>query len=251
VLAEDSDDPASALSKVLARLLPAVRRLLFRQRIPPWDGEDLIQQALTAAWCRWASVAHKEAWLYATIKNMCIVYWRRRRGPRAAYRPNAMDLGRDRVERQRRRDLFLDIEIQSAKLSRRHRRLLFMRYRLGMTLAEIGTEMAICRSHALRQEQVALERLRRFVLGGSAAERHRGERETRRLPDSLRAATRHRCARGRPLATSAAALDDLDARPPALAMPKSGSHGGRRPAAAPPRARRRDGVISCEISQPS
>ena len=251
MFAEDSDDPASALSEVLARLLPAVRRLLFRQRIPPWDREDLVQRALTAACRRWPSVAHKEAWLYGTIKNMCIVYWRRRRGPRAAYRPNAVDLARDQVESQRRRDLLLDIEIQSAKLSRRHRRLLFMRYGLGMTLAEIGTEMAICRSYVLRQEQAALERLRHLVLGASAADRHRGERETRRLPDSVGAATRHRCARGRPLATSAAALDDLDARPRALAAPNSGSYGGRPPAAGPPRARRGHGVISCEISQPS
>jgi RNA polymerase sigma factor (sigma-70 family) len=180
VLAEDSDDPASALSEVLARLLPAVRRLLFRQRIPPWDGEDLVQQALTAAWCRWASVAHKEAWLYATIKNMCIVYWRRRRCPRAAYGPNAIDLGPDQLERRRRRDLLLDIEIQSAKLPRRHRRLLFMRYGLGMTLAEIASEMAICRSYVLRQEQLALKSLRRLVVGAPTGDHQEAKRETRR-----------------------------------------------------------------------
>ena len=209
MVVDDNRDPSSALSEILARLLPRVRRLLFRQRIPPWDGDDLVQQALTAAWRRRASVAHKEAWLYGTIKNMCIVYWRRRRGRRANYRPNAADLGRDQVERRRRLDLLLDIEIQSAKLSRRQQRLLFMRYGLGMTLAEIATEMAICRSHVLRQEQVALERLRHLVLGASAADRLRGERETRRLPDSLSLATGPRPALGRPLA---AALEDLGVR---------------------------------------
>ena len=207
---DDNRDPSSALSEVLARLLPRARRLLVRQRIPPWDADDLVQQALTAAWRRGASVVHQEAWLYGTIKNMCIVYWRRRRGRRAADRPNPADLGKDQVERQRRLDLLLDIEIQSAKLSRRQRQLLFMRYGLGMTLAEIATEMATCRSHVLRQEQVALKRLRRLVLGASAADRHRGERETRRLPDSLSPATRHRPALGRPLA---AALEDLGVRP--------------------------------------
>jgi len=227
VLTDDNSDPSSALSEVLARLLPRVRRLLFRQRIPPWDADDLVQRALTAAWRRGASVVHKEAWLYGTIKNMCIVYWRRRRGRRAAYRPNAADLGRDQVERQRRVDLLLDIEIQSAKLSRRQRRLLFMRYGLGMTLAEIGTEMAICRSHVLRQEQLALERLRRLVLGASAADRHHGEPETRRLPDSLCPGRRHRPAQGKPLA---AALEALEVRPRALAAPNCAIDGGRRPA---------------------
>ncbi len=221
-LADDSYDPAAALSEVLPRLLPKVRRLFFRRRIPPWDGDDLVQQALTAAWRRWPSVAHKEAWLYGTIKNMCIVYWRRRRGRRADYRPNAVDLGRDQIERQRRRDLLLDIEIQSAKLPRRQRRLLFMRYRLGMTLAEVATEMAICRSYVLRQEQAALGRLRRLVAGASAADQHRAERETRRRPDPRRATTRHRPARGRPLATSTSGLEDLDIRPrTACAAPKA------------------------------
>jgi RNA polymerase sigma factor (sigma-70 family) len=221
-LADDSFDPAFALSEVLPRLLPRVRRLFFRQRIPPWDGDDLIQKALTAAWRRWPSVAHMEAWLYGTIKKMCIVYWRRRPGPRAAYRLNAVGVGRDQVERQRRRDLLLDIDIQSAKLPRRQRRLLFMRYRLGMTLAEVATEMAICRSHVLRQEQAALGRLRRLMVGGSAAaDQHRADRQTRRLPDPRRATTRHRPARGRLLPTSTAALEDLDI-PPRAALEDRG-----------------------------
>lgn len=55
-----------------------------------------------------------------------------------------------------------------------------MRYGLGMTLAEIASEMAICRSYVLRQEQLALKSLRRLVVGAPTGDHQEAKRETRR-----------------------------------------------------------------------
>jgi RNA polymerase sigma factor (sigma-70 family) len=154
---------------LIERLRPALRRLFCRQRIPAWDGEDLIHQGVAAALRRWPTITHKEAWLYGTIRCMCIVYWRGRRRCRLvaidASVAGLLDVG---SERQQRHDRLLDLALRCANLPPDQRQVMFLRYRLGMSLAEIAAEMRTCVSTVLRQERRALERLQLLFAGARA-----------------------------------------------------------------------------------
>jgi len=164
---DESSDPFAALPELIERLLPAVRRLFYRQQIPAWDGEDLMQEALAAALRRWTTIDDKEGWLYGTVRRMCTVYWRERRRRRwVALDASVVDSRRTLVEGQERRDRLLDVDRECAKLPRHLRRLMYLRYGLGLGLAEIGSEMGTCKSHVCRQEQRVVERLQGLLAAG-------------------------------------------------------------------------------------
>ncbi len=55
-----------------------------RYSIPPQDAEDLMQQSLVAFIDRQSEIEHPQAWLAGTLRNHCLMYWRRRR--RCLYR---------------------------------------------------------------------------------------------------------------------------------------------------------------------
>src|SRR6202158_4652232 len=139
---DESSDPFASLPELIERLLPAVRRLFYRQQMPAWDGEDLMQEALAAALRRWTTIDDKEGWLYGTVRRMCTVYWRERRRRRwVALDASVVDPRRTLVEGQERRDRLLDVDRECAKLPRHLRRLMYLRYGLGLGLAEIGSGM--------------------------------------------------------------------------------------------------------------
>ena len=155
-------DPLAALPEVIERLRPAVRRLLYRERIPAWDGDDLLQRAVAAGLRRWPTIADKEQWLYGTVRWMCLIYWRRRRQDRLV----TLDARFLRVAApaEEQQEQLLDLRIQYARLPRPERRLLYLRFQLGMTLAEVARELRMSVSSVLRRQQAALERLHLLLL---------------------------------------------------------------------------------------
>src|SRR5579859_7227493 len=67
------------LEQLVERLGPRLQRLLYRYRIPVSDADDLVQEALLSTVQKWEQIEDSEAWLLTTLRNRCVVYWRRRR----------------------------------------------------------------------------------------------------------------------------------------------------------------------------
>lgn len=131
------------LESVLHAARPHLRTLLARQRIPPEDAEDLLQQTLLALVYQWRNVRDPEAWLVGTVRNQCRSYWRRKR--RVLY--EAVDaamlewLAAPQPSPQERRDLWRDLEATLERLPPRCRCLLRLRYQLGYEPREVAARM--------------------------------------------------------------------------------------------------------------
>ena len=78
---------AESVPELLDRIEPEIRQVLVRLRIPAQDAEDLIQETLLAFVAKRAAIANPVPWLLATLRNQCLLYWRRRRRRFAFDRP--------------------------------------------------------------------------------------------------------------------------------------------------------------------
>lgn len=142
------------------RLRPALTAYLRRQRIPSWDAEDLIQRALAAAVRRGAGIADQESWIHGTVRWMSVVYWRdRRRAPAFVADPDWLEDPKTAGAVIERRDLLLDLDLACRHLPRRQRRVLYLRYRLGMTLIEVARLLGGSAAGVLKLERRAIARL--------------------------------------------------------------------------------------------
>ena len=68
-----------SLDQLLRRLRPRLKQVLGRYRVPAHDAEDLVQEALVSTIQKWDEIQDPEAWLLVTLRNRCVVYWRKRR----------------------------------------------------------------------------------------------------------------------------------------------------------------------------
>ncbi|HSF40516.1 MAG TPA: sigma factor, partial [Thermoanaerobaculia bacterium] len=74
------DQPVrESLDQLLRRLRPRLKQVLGRYRVPAHDAEDLVQEALISTIQKWDVIQDPEAWLLVTLRNRCVVYWRKRR----------------------------------------------------------------------------------------------------------------------------------------------------------------------------
>lgn len=151
------------LEGFLRRVRPHLRALFARQRIPPEDTEDLLQQTLLALVYQWDRVRDPEAWLAGTVRNQCRSYWRRKR--RALY--DAVDaavlewLAPPQPSAQDRRDLWHDFETTLERMPPRCRRLLRLRYQLGYETGEVAAQMGYSPLSIGKLSQRCLEELAR------------------------------------------------------------------------------------------
>lgn len=123
--------------RFLARVRHRVEYLLGRYRIPPQDGEDLVQQALLALLYRKHEIRDLEAWFLGTLRNRCRLYWRsRQRFASEQPEPHAESLviGPEQVSRDLRRDL----ELAIADLPSRCKNVLRLKYGLGFEAGEVA-----------------------------------------------------------------------------------------------------------------
>jgi RNA polymerase sigma factor (sigma-70 family) len=143
-------------------LRPALKRILWRFRIPPEDAEDLVQLTLLLAVTRWQEIECPQAWLLGTLHNTCIDYVRRRR--RNIERQ--IDLGEwapqiaVEWQRQEKHDRLADIDRACRKLPVASRKLVLLRFRLGLTICETANAMGLAPESVRKATTRALERLR-------------------------------------------------------------------------------------------
>jgi RNA polymerase sigma factor (sigma-70 family) len=149
------------LETLLERCRPQLSRVLFRFRVPHQDAEDLLQETVLILISKWDSVRCPEAWLVATLRNRCIIYWRRRR----ARIYEAMDqallevLAELAPPPQERTDLRCDLAEALGRLEPRQRSLLELRYRWGCTSQEAGDRLGHGAASVRKMTQRSIARL--------------------------------------------------------------------------------------------
>lgn len=140
------------LTALLERLDPELRRTLLRFRIPAQDAEDLLQDVLLSYLAKRDTVASPAPWLLGTLRNVCLLYWRRRRRALVqAIDAGLLDemAGADSL-RQEQRDLARDLSGAVAKLPARCRSILRLRYGLEYCGPEIAERLGY-RADTVRQ----------------------------------------------------------------------------------------------------
>jgi RNA polymerase sigma factor (sigma-70 family) len=132
-----------SLDQLLRRLRPRLKQVLGRYRIPVHDAEDLVQEALISTIQKWDVIQDPEAWLLVTLRNRCVVYWRKRRNN--LY--NSVDtailelLAEPIAAPQEKAELLWDLNNLLDELPPRCRKLLRLRYGLGFDSTEVAERM--------------------------------------------------------------------------------------------------------------
>ncbi len=148
---------------LLDRCRPALTRVLYRYRIPTQDAEDLLQETFVILLSRWETIRSPEAWLVATLRNRCNLYWRKRRA-------RIYDLVDDVVlemlscglpPEQERCHLRHDLSHALEGLAPHHQRLLHLRYCLGCSSAEAGDRLGYSAGSVRKMTQRSLAHLER------------------------------------------------------------------------------------------
>jgi len=131
------------LDQLLRRLRPRLKQVLGRYRVPAHDAEDLIQEALVATIQKWTEIQDPEAWILVTLRNRCVVYWRKRRNSLyAAVDTVILELLTEPVAApQERAELLWDLNDLMEDLPPRCRKLLRLRYGLGYEPSEVAEQM--------------------------------------------------------------------------------------------------------------
>jgi RNA polymerase sigma factor (sigma-70 family) len=102
-----------------------------------------VQEALVSTIQKWDEIQDPEAWLMVTLRNRCVVYWRKRRN--ALY--NSVDtailelLSEPVAAPQEKAELLWDLNNLLEELPPRCRKLLRLRYGLGFDSAEVAEQM--------------------------------------------------------------------------------------------------------------
>lgn len=146
---------------LLERLRPRLKQILYRYQIPPEDAEDILQEALLATVLKWERIRNPEAWLVVTLKNRCLIYWRRRRGSLCtAVDDGALELLSEPEDPpQERQHLRWDLDHLMEGLPARHQDLLRMRYLMGHSPSEVAEQLGYCQSSVRKLASRCLARL--------------------------------------------------------------------------------------------
>lgn len=152
------------IAALLARLRPRLKRILVRYRIPVADAEDLLQNACLTLVQSWERIENPAAWLVGTLRLMCVDYHRKRR---RGIRLQACDvrflaeLVPPQPPPQREAEIFWDLYVLTGVLSHRLQRIVHLRYRLGLSVAEIAALLGYRPSSVRQLSSRALARMRR------------------------------------------------------------------------------------------
>lgn len=159
------DDQAlgeESFDELLERLRPRLKQILYRYQVPPEDAEDILQEALLATVLKWERIRNPEAWLVVTLKNRCLIYWRRRRGSVCTPMDTvALELLSEPEDPpQEREHLRWDLNsLIDKNLPSRHRDLVRMRYLMGHTPSEVAERLGYQQSSVRKLASRALARL--------------------------------------------------------------------------------------------
>jgi RNA polymerase sigma factor (sigma-70 family) len=138
-------DPSAweSLNRLVPKVQPKLERILCYYQIPPQDAEDLIQDSVLTLLYKWEKIHSAEAWLLATLKRRCLMYWRSRRSRLT----DAVDatilefLAEPESPSQEQAEVTHDLERALEFLPARCQNLLRLRYGLGYKPAEVADRL--------------------------------------------------------------------------------------------------------------
>lgn len=138
-LLDEPQDPVS-VGDLFEKLQPKLKRVFGRFRVPPEDAEDILQQSFLDLVYKKDQIYNPEAWVVATVRNRCIVYWRKRRRQIWDAVDSAMLelLAQPEAPGQKEVALRRDLEKVLSKLPKRCRNVLILRYGLGHRSREVA-----------------------------------------------------------------------------------------------------------------
>ena len=157
---QQAPEPLS-IEALVPRLQPKLRRVLARYRLPVEDAEDVLQQSFLDLVYKQKSIYNPEAWLLATVRNRCIIYWRKRRSQVCESVDLALLdlLAQPEAPRQSGALLRHDLERVLDQLPKRCRALLRLRYGLGYKPAEVAEALGYQPSSVRKVTSRCLSRL--------------------------------------------------------------------------------------------
>jgi RNA polymerase sigma-70 factor (ECF subfamily) len=157
----DQPREEESFDALLERLKPRLKQILYRYQIPPEDAEDILQEALLATVLKWERIRSPEAWLVVTLKNRCLIYWRRRRGSLcSAVDDAALELLSEPEEPpQERQHMQWDLDHLLGSLPARHQDLLRLRYLEGHSPSEVAAQLGYRQSSVRKLASRCLARL--------------------------------------------------------------------------------------------
>jgi RNA polymerase sigma factor (sigma-70 family) len=132
--------PQPRLEELFLELRPRLRLILKTYRIPYPDTEDLLQDVLIVAFCKWHTVHTHDSWLLGTLRRKCWLYWKRRRHDllQGVDVPTLESLSEPLPPMQEQEERVWDLKTLAGSLCRRHREVLWLRYGLGLTADEVA-----------------------------------------------------------------------------------------------------------------
>lgn len=132
-----------SLNSLIPKTQNKMERILCYYQIPPQDAEDLIQESVLTLLYKWEKIHSAEAWLLATLKRRCLMYWRSRRSRLT----DAVDtvilelLAEPTTPAQQQTEICHDLERALGTLPTRCQNLLRLRYGLGYKPAEVADRL--------------------------------------------------------------------------------------------------------------
>lgn len=131
------------LEDILREVQPKLVQILGRYRIPAQDADDVLQETFLTLVHKREVVRNPEAWLIVTLRNRCLIYWRKKR----KHLYQAVDtailelLSEPEAPQQSKSELRFDLDRLLARLPGRCRSLLRLRYGLGCSSSEVAERM--------------------------------------------------------------------------------------------------------------
>lgn len=154
------------LEDILREVQPKLVQILGRYRIPSQDADDVLQETFLTLVHKREVVRNPEAWLIVTLRNRCLIYWRKKR----KHLYQAVDtailelLSEPEAPQQAKSDLRFDLDRLLARLPDRCRSLLKLRYGLGCSSSEVAERMGYRQSSIRKVTSRCLAALTRELL---------------------------------------------------------------------------------------
>lgn len=161
-----------SLNRIMPKVQPKLERILCYYQIPPQDAEDLIQDSVLTLLYKWEKIHSAEAWLLATLKRRCLMYWRSRRSRLTdAVDTAILELfAEPEAPKQEQTELSHDLNRALQCLPSRCQNLLRLRYGLGYKPAEVADKLGYRASSIRKVASRCLAALnRQLVAVGYAA----------------------------------------------------------------------------------
>jgi RNA polymerase sigma factor (sigma-70 family) len=154
-----------ALPALWQRLYPRMQRVVYGYRILPQDAEDLVQEVLLLAVRKWSVIRDPEAWLLGTLMKCCIIYRRRRSQHHRRFVPldAIVEATAAIAPVQAKGELLADLGAAARRLPRTQRRLVVLRFHLGLTPLEAARAMGFAHDSVRKILDRAQVRLRELV----------------------------------------------------------------------------------------